>query len=418
MRVISRCEEWPAFKVSNTVTSLKVIMFRSLARANIGEQWKLFLAAIVVLTLSGNLMLITVGVMGASVRSMSAFPRSLDVDLYITPIKKKKWQLGSQVITLGKSLPETLVQDLNIFSEIETLGLFEEHFSFKSLQTPTGRTQLFIFSLDSIDRPLLIPRIITSETIAKLKIPGTILLSHANAKRMGVSIGDTIITFDGLNELKVIGIVYGELGRVDFTGSSRFNFISVETAELIQADARPYSIADQSLLVKIKEGYDVNATQTRLNAYLKTVGLEAVSSKTYSEIISTAQILKSKQFQGFLIVGLFSVVISLFIIVQTLQSALLAQKTQFATLRALGVPFWRLSAIAMEQSFWVGIIGAFLSIGIASAIKVQLIDRGIIIYTPLNFILVICFSILMAALIAGVFSIFSIMKAKPVELLR
>ena len=47
---------------------------------------------------------------------------------------------------------------------------------------------------------------------------------------------------------------------------------------------------------------------------------------------------------------------------QTLYAATVASLREFAVLRALGIPRWRMARLVLAQSFWVGIIGVALSI--------------------------------------------------------
>jgi putative ABC transport system permease protein len=50
---------------------------------------------------------------------------------------------------------------------------------------------------------------------------------------------------------------------------------------------------------------------------------------------------------------------------QTLYSATAASQREFATLRAMGIPKWRLKLSVLVQSFWVGLFGIILAAPIA-----------------------------------------------------
>ena len=122
--------------------------------------------------------------------------------------------------------------------------------------------------------------------------------------------------------------------------------------------------------------------------------------------------------QGCFVVGIFAILIPLFIVVQTLRSAIMAQRVQFATLRALGVPVWRLASIAMEQALWVGILGAAMSYCLALFIRMHLYERDILMYLPANYIVNISAAIVVSAMVAGIVSLIAIFKTRPQELLR
>ena len=47
---------------------------------------------------------------------------------------------------------------------------------------------------------------------------------------------------------------------------------------------------------------------------------------------------------------------------QTLYAATVASLREYAVLRALGIPRWRMAMMVLAQSFWVGIIGVALAL--------------------------------------------------------
>ena len=47
---------------------------------------------------------------------------------------------------------------------------------------------------------------------------------------------------------------------------------------------------------------------------------------------------------------------------QTLYAATAASLREYAVLRALGIPRWRMAMMVMAQSFWIGIIGVVLAL--------------------------------------------------------
>jgi putative ABC transport system permease protein len=134
--------------------------------------------------------------------------------------------------------------------------------------------------------------------------------------------------------------------------------------------------------------------------------------------MSLDAILDNKQFQGFLVVGVFAILIPLFIIVQTLRSAILTQSQQFATMRALGIPSRHLISTAMEQAFWVGILGIGVSYCAMLGLKAGLLSRDIDMYVTVKVVSSVSVAILIAALFAGIISLTAIFKMKPQDLLR
>jgi putative ABC transport system permease protein len=46
---------------------------------------------------------------------------------------------------------------------------------------------------------------------------------------------------------------------------------------------------------------------------------------------------------------------------QTLYAATAASQREFATMRAMGIPTWRLQLTVVEQAFWVGLCGIIIA---------------------------------------------------------
>jgi putative ABC transport system permease protein len=54
---------------------------------------------------------------------------------------------------------------------------------------------------------------------------------------------------------------------------------------------------------------------------------------------------------------------------QTLYAATAASLREFAVLRALGVPRWRMAVLVMSQAFWIGVIGICLALPVVFALQ-------------------------------------------------
>src|SRR5437764_5748116 len=54
---------------------------------------------------------------------------------------------------------------------------------------------------------------------------------------------------------------------------------------------------------------------------------------------------------------------------QTLYAATVASLKEYAVLRALGIPRWRIAGMVLAQSFWVGIIGVAIGFFAAHAAR-------------------------------------------------
>lgn len=386
---------------------------KSLARANIGHQWKLFLAAISVLTLSGCLIYVAVGISVANVRNFSVYERSLDADLVVINQNKSK---GGRRLAFHSNV----LYDIQEYEEVEQVEVIRPTRT-SEIFTIDGNDKRFTFiAVDTRIDSVLIPKLFDEETRHFLKVPGHLILSKYLAQKENLVVGDTIISKNTNRAYVVAGIVEGALGRSMLGGMRQNNFVSYQTAETFSTPLRPPVIREQirSLGVRLKPDADKAKTKAKINYYLKSKNLVTIPLSENAFSVSLNFVKEDKNSQGFLIVGLFAVLIPLFIIVQTLRSAIMAQNEQFATLRALGVPTRHLISTAMEQALWVGILGASLAFCCMQIIKWRLFSYDIIMFVPGKTILMVSASIFAAALLAGLISLFAIFKTQPQELLR
>ncbi len=385
----------------------------SLARANIGHQWKLFLAAISVLVLSGCLIYTAIGISLANVRSVASYDRSLDIDLYIESAK-------SLPGTRRASFPFSMLYFIEQFEEVERAEAHLKRrtvYNYKS-GTEFGRLALNVLEMDT--QSLGYPKQLNKEARETLLFPERVFVANSLAEKHGWEIGDTIELTRPVGNLKIAGVVKGELGRQALFGGSLGNFVASQTDNIITGRSQPLR-ADDTLAfirIKLKSGQEFNIARQKLDHYLKPYQLKTLLPEDYQNRITFDFIFENKALQGFLFVGILAVIIPLFIVVQTLRSAIMAQNVQFATMRALGVPSRHLISVAMEQALWVGILGAALSYCGMLFIKWQLFERDIFMYLPFNIVGNVSIAITGASLFAGLISLFAIFKTQPQELLR
>jgi putative ABC transport system permease protein len=110
--------------------------------------------------------------------------------------------------------------------------------------------------------------------------------------------------------------------------------------------------------------------------------------------------------------------IALLIIAQSVQSMIAGQRSELATLVAIGVKRWRISLIVLEQALWLGLIAAALAIPTALMGQMVLERFDVSIVLHLAQILPVSAIVLVTAVLAGLVAIPSVLTLKPVELLR
>lgn len=389
---------------------------KSLARSNVGFHWRLFLSAVSVLALSGCLIYVAVGISAANIRSFSAYERSVDVDLYI------------RAPGGGNALQE-LLNEIDLYEDIERAEPYFGRPRVRPVKIYDETKRLAIAEIELGDGIMLVPKFISADAKRALSIPGSIIVSSTLEEKHGFEMGDILWNSDDSFGLEIIGFFDAALNRGFMGARTGYGFVSPETGRLFSPSSRSVSVqfGGASLSIgrrPIMVGVGVppstfpELAMQRLNEQFKGTQLEAMTPQDFGRQMSLDAILENKQFQGFLVVGVFAVLIPLFIIVQTLRSAILAQSQQFATMRALGIPSRHLISTAMEQAFWVGILGIGVSYCVMLGVKAGLLTWSIDMYVTPTVVGYVSGTILVAALVAGIISLTAIFKMKPQDLLR
>ncbi len=116
--------------------------------------------------------------------------------------------------------------------------------------------------------------------------------------------------------------------------------------------------------------------------------------------------------------ALLGFVVGAVITSQTLYAAVIASLKEYAVLRALGIPRWRMGVLVLAQSFWVGMIGVGLALpaalGVARLVKRWDVE---VILSPALMTVTASLTLVMA-LVSGLTALRSLKHAEPVSLLR
>jgi putative ABC transport system permease protein len=103
---------------------------------------------------------------------------------------------------------------------------------------------------------------------------------------------------------------------------------------------------------------------------------------------------------------------------QTLYAAVAAQLREYAVLRALGIPRWRMGMTVLAQSFWVGLIGVCLALPAAFALA-EVADRlGVRVMLPPELLTAAVGITMVMAMMSGLAALRSLRLVEPAMLLR
>lgn len=183
------------------------------------------------------------------------------------------------------------------------------------------------------------------ELLERLAEPLTVAVDEGELHRLGVRTAGEFADVIG-RRVRVVGFVrgYRSLG-------GPYVFCSTETARILLKYPRGEC---SYILARCESPEAARRVKERLARYPQMSALTAdeFSMRTRIHWLTTTKAGVAVGFTALL--GLFvgSVVTS-----QTLYAAVAASQREFATLRAMGIPGWRLKLTVIAQSLWVGLFG-------------------------------------------------------------
>lgn len=187
------------------------------------------------------------------------------------------------------------------------------------------------------------------EVLAKLNEPFTVAVDESELGRLNIEgVGDQAEVLG--KRVRVVALVtgYKSLG-------GPYVFCSIETARVLLKDP-PGSVT--YLLAECENEAAAERMTQRLNRYRTLSGFTANEFSTRSRLhwLFTT---KAGIAMGF--TALLGLLVGAVVTSQTLYAATAASQREFATMRAMGIPGWRLQLTVLEQSFWVGIFGIIVA---------------------------------------------------------
>ncbi len=194
------------------------------------------------------------------------------------------------------------------------------------------------------------------ELLASLTQPLSIAVDESELGRLGIRGAGDVAEILGVR-VRVVGLVTGcrSLG-------GPYLFCSLETARVLlhyQQDEVTYLVA------KCTKPEDAPAVARRMNGYAQ---LSAFTADEFSARSRLHWLTTTKAGIAIGFTALLGLLVGAVVTSQTLFAATAASQREFATLRAMGIPKWRLKFSVLAQSFWVGLFGIALAAPITIAL--------------------------------------------------
>lgn len=257
---------------------------------------------------------------------------------------------GVLSVDLGRPIREGYVARMAAQPEIERCEIYLQGFAYWSKRSGANELCVVIGSRLSDDSLGAISKL-TPELRDKLTEPGTVAIDESDQERLGITgIGDTAEVSG--QRVRVIGFTRGLKSL-----AGPYVFASVATA-------RPLLryVPDQTsyILGKCRNPQDAEMVAKRLTTEYDNIS--AFTKDGFSYHSRMHWLLKTKAGVALGYAAALGLLVGAVVTSQTLYAATAASLREFAVLRALGIPRWRMALLVMNQAFWIGIIGIALAI--------------------------------------------------------
>jgi len=247
-------------------------------------------------------------------------------------------------VDLGRPIPEAWASYLAM-PEIERVEPYIEGFGY--WDKPTGGMELCLVIGTRLGPDAFGPvRQLTPKHRSLLAQPGAIVVDESEFGRLGiVKIGDTTEIIG--RQVRVVGTVSGLRSL-----AGPYIFCSYETARSI---LRPPPDQATFLLARCHNKEDSIGIVKQVNKYDRKV--MAMTAEDFSFRSQWHWLTKTKAGIALGMAAILGLMVGAVVTYQTLRSATVASLKEYAVLRALGIPRFRMMLMVLSQSFWVGFAG-------------------------------------------------------------
>ncbi|KAA1184732.1 FtsX-like permease family protein [Rhizobium tropici] len=374
-----------------------------IARKTLLYEWRRFLPAVAAVAFSGLLMTAQGALLLGIVSANSLYVSQSDANYWVGfP--------GTQSVELGRTVKAGVLMSLYsepLVSHIEPLLLGSGDWRATG---GNGGVSVTVVGVDTQADSVGLARVVPADLRNQLREPGAVVVDASDSDKLSTKPGDRA-EVNG-HTVRVVGLIDGlrGLGGVNVVSS-------LDTARMLD-QTLPDDGAATYFLFNVKAGSDPSTVVTRLNRRASVERFEIWPSGQLASMSTNYMLFDSGAGIAFIFATLIAATIGALITSQTLMAAVAGALPQYATLRALGVPFGGLRTIVAEQAAWVGISGLIISGGlsllialIAQLYKVPFVLDGIV-------VLLASLVVLVVAILACLLAIHRLRQADPASLLR
>ncbi len=315
---------------------------------------------------------------------------------------------GVPSIELGHPIPTSWMFRVQAQPEVEDVEGYLYEFAY--WHKPTGGavhcciigTRLESSSLGAVNDLTPAMRTLLTE-------PGAVVVDQMELDRLGLrqGVGETAEVMG--RKVRVVGLIHG---FKSIWGP--YVFCSMQTARMLLFQYTPDET--QYLVARCRDSADVPAVVERLRR--KYPEMSIIAQHDFSVQTRLYWLTRTRIGVALGLTSILALIVGLVITSQTLYAATAASLREYAVLRALGLPRWRLSVLVLEQSFWIGLAGVITSLPLALVLGRVAGSIGAEIQLPAWLFAGTILVTMTIALVSGLLALRSLRLVEPANLLR
>jgi putative ABC transport system permease protein len=317
------------------------------------------------------------------------------------------WVGSPQVLSvdLGRPVPERYLQRVAAQPGVERCEVFLQ--GFMHWTKPNGGSELcIVVGLRLSEDALGAPRELTPALRARLAEPGAVIVDEGELGRLGIR-GVGAVAEVTNQRVRVVGLVRGLRSL-----SGPYVFCSVPTARgLLRMSPEQTTY----VLARCRNPGEAADVVDRLRSHAT---MSAFTSADFSVRSRLHWLTKTKAGIALGLAAALGLLVGAVVTSQTLYAATAASLREYAVLRALGVPRWRMGLTVMAQSFWVGAFGLLAAVPAVLALGQAAAAASVPVLLPSWLLGGAAAVTLATALLSGLAALRSLRLIEPALLLR
>jgi putative ABC transport system permease protein len=320
------------------------------------------------------------------------------------------WVASRDVLSLELAHPIPTIWESRVASQpgVEQTEIYL--FSFGYWHKPTGGSEVCIVVGSHLgEQSLGALEDLTPSMRTRLTEPGAVVVDASELERLGVKgIGFSAEIYG--HRVSVVGLVHGFKSV-----GGPYVFCSLRTARMILPMFQEKPHDTMYLLARCRDETAAHDLVERLRQYHD---LSAFTSEDFSVRTRLYWLTQTNAGIGMGCTAALALLVGLVVTSQTLYAATAASLREYAVLRALGIPRWRMGAMVLAQSFWVGLFGVLLAMPVIFLLGAGANFAGARVLLPVWLFAAGNGLTMTMALLSGLAALRSLRLVEPITLLR